>query len=142
AHAGFYPEGAGEFTAEVGAPVEPPLRVDLPARGRGIGSKMTDGSGAAGGGGRGLAGASGGGCETGSAVVVGERGRGGGARTGFGAMAGVSRGVMLRFGSCSSSWEDGPAPGGVLRKKSVITAPAEGRPAYSTAPGRGVNFGA
>ena len=33
AHAGFYPEGAGEFTAEVGAPVEPPLRVELPARG-------------------------------------------------------------------------------------------------------------
>ncbi|MCY1032110.1 RNA 3'-terminal phosphate cyclase [Corallococcus sp. BB11-1] len=32
-HAGFHPEGAGEFTAQVGAPGEPPLRVDLPARG-------------------------------------------------------------------------------------------------------------
>ncbi|RUO88774.1 RNA 3'-terminal phosphate cyclase [Corallococcus sp. AB018] len=32
-HAGFLPEGAGEFTAEVGAPAEPPVRVDLPARG-------------------------------------------------------------------------------------------------------------
>jgi RNA 3'-terminal phosphate cyclase (ATP) len=32
-HAGFYPEGAGDFTADVGAPEEPPLRVDLPARG-------------------------------------------------------------------------------------------------------------
>ncbi|NBD11145.1 MULTISPECIES: RNA 3'-terminal phosphate cyclase [Corallococcus] len=32
-HAGFHPEGAGEFTAEIGAPVEPPVRVDLPARG-------------------------------------------------------------------------------------------------------------
>jgi RNA 3'-terminal phosphate cyclase (ATP) len=33
AHAGFYPEGAGEFHAEVRAPGEPPGRVALPARG-------------------------------------------------------------------------------------------------------------
>lgn len=32
-HAGFYPEGAGEFTAEVGAPIQPPRLVELPARG-------------------------------------------------------------------------------------------------------------
>jgi RNA 3'-terminal phosphate cyclase (ATP) len=32
-HAGFHPEGAGEVTVEVGAPAEPPLRVELPARG-------------------------------------------------------------------------------------------------------------
>ncbi|MCP3103899.1 RNA 3'-phosphate cyclase [Myxococcus sp. K15C18031901] len=32
-HAGFYPEGAGEMVAEVGAPQEPPLLVELPARG-------------------------------------------------------------------------------------------------------------
>jgi len=32
-HAGFYPEGAGEIVAEVGAPREPPLLVELPARG-------------------------------------------------------------------------------------------------------------
>ena len=33
AHAGFYPQGGGEFTAEVRAPVDPPRLVDLPARG-------------------------------------------------------------------------------------------------------------
>jgi RNA 3'-terminal phosphate cyclase (ATP) len=32
-HAGFYPEGAGEFIAEVGPLREPPRRVELPARG-------------------------------------------------------------------------------------------------------------
>jgi RNA 3'-terminal phosphate cyclase (ATP) len=31
--AGFYPEGAGELVAEVGAPRQPPLLVELPARG-------------------------------------------------------------------------------------------------------------
>ncbi len=32
-HAGFHPEGAGEFHAEVGPVLEPPRLVDLPARG-------------------------------------------------------------------------------------------------------------
>jgi RNA 3'-terminal phosphate cyclase (ATP) len=32
-HAGFYPKGAGEFIAEVGPVREPPVRVELPARG-------------------------------------------------------------------------------------------------------------
>lgn len=32
-HAGFYPEGGGEFHAEISAPVDPPRLVDLPARG-------------------------------------------------------------------------------------------------------------
>lgn len=32
-HAGFYPEGDGEFQAELSPPAEPPLLVDLPARG-------------------------------------------------------------------------------------------------------------
>src|SRR4051794_34755202 len=32
-HAGFYPEGGGEFHAEISAPAEPPRLVDLPARG-------------------------------------------------------------------------------------------------------------
>ncbi len=32
-HAGFYPEGAGEFHAEISPPAEPPRLVDLPARG-------------------------------------------------------------------------------------------------------------
>ncbi|HSP78113.1 MAG TPA: RNA 3'-terminal phosphate cyclase [Myxococcaceae bacterium] len=32
-HAGFYPEGAGEFQAQVGPPGEPPRLVELPARG-------------------------------------------------------------------------------------------------------------
>ena len=32
-HAGFYPQGAGEFIAEVDPVREPPSRVDLPARG-------------------------------------------------------------------------------------------------------------
>ncbi|MDY7231093.1 RNA 3'-terminal phosphate cyclase [Hyalangium rubrum] len=32
-HAGFYPEGGGEFDAEISAPAEPPRLVDLPARG-------------------------------------------------------------------------------------------------------------
>ncbi|MGZ3457909.1 MAG: RNA 3'-terminal phosphate cyclase [Archangium sp.] len=34
-HAGFYPEGTGEFIAEVDAVHEPPTRVELPARGTG-----------------------------------------------------------------------------------------------------------
>lgn len=32
-HAGFYPEGGGEFLGEISAPVEPPRLVDLPTRG-------------------------------------------------------------------------------------------------------------
>jgi RNA 3'-terminal phosphate cyclase (ATP) len=32
-HAGFHPEGAGEFHAEISPPAEPPRLVDLPARG-------------------------------------------------------------------------------------------------------------
>ncbi|MBJ6762163.1 RNA 3'-phosphate cyclase [Myxococcaceae bacterium JPH2] len=32
-HAGFYPDGGGDFSAEVHAPQAPPFRVELPARG-------------------------------------------------------------------------------------------------------------
>ncbi|MBU8894717.1 RNA 3'-terminal phosphate cyclase [Corallococcus sp. M34] len=32
-HAGFYPDGGGDFSAEVHPPQAPPLRVELPARG-------------------------------------------------------------------------------------------------------------
>ncbi|GMT99034.1 hypothetical protein KH5H1_31530 [Corallococcus caeni] len=109
-------------------------------RGRGIGSKMTDGSGADC---AGLERVGSGGLSPprGTPAMVGERGRGGVARTGLAAAAGVSRGVMLRLGSCSASREDGPGPGGGLREKSVITAPAEGEVTLPHRPCRGVNFG-